>query len=379
MNDGLIYLDGKILIPSPLRQDVISDFHTSKIAGHRGIHSTLEKIRRDFTWPNLEADVRSFVLACHDCAQAKATTQPCAGPQVSIELPTRRFDQISVDFISKRPRSRSGKDMVLVVTDTATKFVELIPLQSSATSAHVADALLTRWALRGFGWPKEIISDRDPRFTSSVWKRLQELMTTKLKMSSAYHPQTDGQTERMIRTVNEYLRLFVGNAGKRWEELLPYAAFAINDSPTSTGMTPFIAVYGQHPNAGWSFLKARTNDKESLGAFITRMQTSTQRALQALSKARERHNKLVNIKRLPLQFKIGDQVYVKTTNLRKSMKGVDRFKPRWIGPVSIKRQLGTSFELDLSSYPDLSQVHPVFHSTLLRASKISPAEEVSSS
>lgn len=140
-------------------------------------------------------------------------------------------------------------------------------------------------------------------------------------------------------------------------------------------MTPFIAVCGRHPNAGWSFLEARTNDEDSLGAFITRMQTTTQKALRALFKARERHNTLVNLKRLPLQFKVGDKVYVKTTKLRSSMKGVQRFKPRWIDPVSITRQLGTSLELDLSSYPSLAHVQPVFHSTLLQASKAWPAKE----
>ena len=188
-----------------IKRTILEEIHSVPYSGHLGYQKTLKQIQKTFYWTDLVLDVRDFVLGCPVCQQEKSVTKLPAGLLEPLALPEQKWADVSMDFIMGLPRSSNGNDGILTVVDRATKMVHLVPVKQTITASETAQVYWTNIG-RLHGLPRSIVSDRDPRFVSKFWQGLWSLLGTKLRMSSAYHPQTDGQTEAMNRVVEMILR-----------------------------------------------------------------------------------------------------------------------------------------------------------------------------
>jgi hypothetical protein len=268
-----------------------------------------------------------------------------------------------MDFITNLPCTDTGFDSILVVTCRLSKLVHLIPTVTTATASDVA-RLFVNEVVKHHGLPTSIVSDRDAKFTSHFWKSLLQLWGVKSAMSSAFHPQTDGQTERVNRVLEEYLRHFVSPLQTNWDSLLPAAEFALNDTyQKSIGMTPFMMTYGQHPITPARAAFSQANTPAATG-YVQEVQAAVKKARDLLQAVQQRQKSYADSKRRPLTFKEGDKVLLSTEHIRLKSVGTQKLLPRFIGPFVIEQRHGESaYRLKL---PESLKVHPVFHVSLLK-------------
>jgi hypothetical protein len=219
------------------------------MSGHPGVARTEEKVRRKYWWRELHADVSNFVRTCDACQRHKANSLLKAGKLQSMPIPEGRWQSVGADLIVKLPKTKEGKDAILVFIDRLTKMVHLVPCKEAGLDARKFTQHFIERVLCPHGMPKEIITDRGRQFNNKFWHALCERLGIQHKMSSAYHPQTNGQTERINRVVAEMLRSYVSAEHMNdWDEWLPLTEFAINNSwQRSIGCTPFFMMYGEHP------------------------------------------------------------------------------------------------------------------------------------
>jgi hypothetical protein len=216
-------------------------------AGHVGRDKTYQAITRHFWWPLIRWDVNQYVQTCKSCQPNKTSTQKPAGLLQLLPLPTHKWTDISMDFITQLPKTQRGHDAILVVVDRCTKMCHFIPTRTSVDAVGTAQLFIDH-IFRLHGMPNSIVSDRDTRFTSHFLTALCHQLQIKQKLSTAFHPQTDGQTERMNRTLEEMLRHFVGPDQDDWDMYLSQCEFAHNNNCISgTDTTPFFLNYGYHP------------------------------------------------------------------------------------------------------------------------------------
>ena len=202
-------------------------------------------MKRTFWWEGMKREVAEFVSRCVVCQMVKAERRKPPGLLQPLEIPVWKWEDISMDFVDGLPRSRKGNESIWVIVDRLTKLAHFIPLPSTRNVRLLCDKYIKE-VVRLHGVPLTIVSDRDALFVSNFWKGLQSAMGTQLAMSTAYHPQTDGQTERVNQVLEDMLRMCVLDSGKSWEDHLPYVEFSYNNSYQSIiGMAPFEALYGR--------------------------------------------------------------------------------------------------------------------------------------
>ena len=252
LRNGLLYVakDRELLyIPADpdLKKKIFSDCHDSATAGHLGLEKTLDFIRRSFFWPSLATEVKAYVSSCLACQRNKPSNAVPAGLLQPLEIPDNPWDCVSMDFVVQLPRTARGFDAIFVVVDKLTKYAHFIPTTTDVTADTTARLFFDN-IFTYHGLPIKIVSDRDAKFTSNFWQGLFALLGTKLAMSTAFHPQTDGQTERMNRTLEQMLRFYVSYRQDDWDLYLPTCQFAVNNAKqASTGETPFYLNHGRHP------------------------------------------------------------------------------------------------------------------------------------
>jgi hypothetical protein len=223
--DGMVAFEGRLYIPpvSPLLQEILAAVHND---GHEGIHHTLHRLRRDFHFPNMCRLVQDFVKACVICQQYKSDHLRPAGLLQPLPVPSVVWADNGIDFIEALPKVQ-GKTVILSVVDRFSKYCQFFPLAHPYTAESVAHAFFADIVCL-HGVPQSIVSDRDPVFTSAFWQELMRLTGTKLYMSSAFHLQTDGQTEAANRVIIMYLRCFTGDHPRQWLRWLPWAEYTYN-------------------------------------------------------------------------------------------------------------------------------------------------------
>lgn len=193
----------------------------------------------------MKSDIASFVERCQVCQQVKALYQRPYGKMQPLEVPEWKWEHITMDFVVGLPRSNKGHSAIWVIVDRLTKSTHFLPVQMNWSLDRLAQLYLHE-VVRLHGVPVSITSDRDTRFTSHFWTSLQETMGTRLNFSTAYHPQTDGQSERTIQTLEDMLRSVTLDHGGSWKKFLPLVEFAYNNSYQATiGMAPYEALYGR--------------------------------------------------------------------------------------------------------------------------------------
>ncbi|GJP70685.1 hypothetical protein CLOP_g1597 [Closterium sp. NIES-67] len=217
------------------------------LKGLFGSNKTLTGIAKHYYWPHMADDVQKFVTSCTTCQRMKSSKQEKAGLLQPLPVPEQPWQVVSLGFITGLPTTTSGHDAILVVIDKFSKMGHFIPTHTTARTEEMAQ-LFVRYITSQHGIPTKLISDRDPKFTSKFWKALMSLLGTKLAMSSAYHPQTDGQTERLNQIVEQLLRAACKDEISKWDLHLPVPEFAYNNAThAATRQTLFFLCYGCHP------------------------------------------------------------------------------------------------------------------------------------
>jgi transposase InsO family protein len=250
-----------------------------------------------------------------------------------------------------------------VFVDRLTKMVHFAPSTDTISATGFADLFMSE-IFRKHGLPESFVSDRDPRFTSHFFTAICQNLGIKQAMSTAFHPQTDGQTERANRTLEEMLRHYVSPNQDDWDLKLPCAEFAVNNAvKQATGFSPFYLNYGRHPR-GPVTVSMDTNIPAA-NEFVTGLNKAISQAKDSLISAQASMKRNADSHRRDLEFAVGEQVLLSSKNLRLKTMGTKKLLPRFIGPFVILKRIGKlAYELELSQ--DMPKVHPVFHVSLLR-------------
>lgn len=310
--NGLLLWDSLVYVPndSLLRLLLLTSVHNSTVVGHPGINRTIEKFRRTYYFPQYRQYITNYVNACDVCHRSKSLRIKPHGFLVPLPIAVSPWKSISMDFIVKLPRSEEGNDSIFVIVDRFTKFAHFIPCQELGRTAPKMAKLYYKHLFANHGLPDDIVSDRGTVFTSDYWRSLQELTRTKLNMSTAFHPQSDGQTERINQSIEQYLRTYCNYNQSDWESLLPLAQFVYNDSyHSATKVTPFYANFGYHPQFEANPVSGTKNvDAENFVNKLTEIHDVLRSNLEeAAQRMKKQYDKKVSASPL---FKIGDKVWL---------------------------------------------------------------------
>ncbi|GKC10305.1 putative reverse transcriptase domain-containing protein [Tanacetum coccineum] len=366
--DGTLCLNGKSWLPcyGDLRTVIMHESHKSKYSIHPGSKKMYQDIKKLYWWPNMKADIATYVSKCLTCAKVKAEHQRPSGLLVQPEIPQWKWDNITMDFITKLPKSSQGYDTIWVIVDRLTKSAIFVPMRETDPMERLARMYLKEVVTR-HGIPVSIICDRDPRFASNFWRSLQKALGTNLDMSTAYHPQTDGQSERTIQTLEDMLRACVIDFGKGWVNHLPLVEFSYNNSyHASIKAAPFEALYGQKCRSPVCW--AEVGEVQLTGPEI--VQETTEKIIQIkqrIQAAHDRQKSYADLKRMPMEFQVGDRVILKVS----PWKGVVHFgkrgklNPRYVRPFKLlEKARAVAYKLELPQ--ELSRVHNTFHVSNLK-------------
>ncbi|KAJ0444029.1 putative nucleotidyltransferase, Ribonuclease H [Helianthus annuus] len=357
----------KLWIPNDeqLRKDILVICHSSPQAGHSGIHNTLQRFKDMFYWKRATSDIKEFVKTCDTCLKAKYETVASPGLLNPLPTPVTIFSDISMDFIGGLPNSQ-GYDSILVIVDRLTKYGHFIPLKHPYTAVKVAQVVMDN-VFKIHGCPQTIVSDRDALFLSKFWKEFLRLQGISQALSTAYHPQTDGQTEVLNRCLETYLRCMVMTEPHTWVKWLALAQWWYNTTwHSAIQMSPYKALFGLDPPIHLPHIPLDT-DVAAVEEFFTARETMVNTLKQALFKAKNRMKQFADQRRSERSFDVGEWVYLKLhpyvqTTLRTHK--YSKLSPKYYGPFLIIAKVGpAAYKLDL---PQGSQIHSTFHVSLLK-------------
>jgi hypothetical protein len=244
---GIVWFKNWIYVPDidSLQETILKEAHESVYSIHPRSTKMYQDLKQKYWWCGLKKDVASYVALCDVCQRVKAEHQRPAGLLHPLKIPEWKWEEIGIDFIVGLPRTSAGYDSIWVIVDRLTKVAHFIPVKTTYSGAKLAELYMGRIVCL-HGVPKKIVSDRGSQFTSRYWKKLHKSLDTRLNFSSAYHPQTDGHTERTNQVLEDMLRSCALKHGGSWDKSLPYAEFSYNNSyQASLKMSPFEALYGK--------------------------------------------------------------------------------------------------------------------------------------
>ncbi|GJU94605.1 putative reverse transcriptase domain-containing protein, partial [Tanacetum coccineum] len=351
--DGTLCLHGRSWLPcyGDLRSVIMHESHKSKYSIHPGSEKMYQDMKKLYWWPNMKADIATYVSKCLTCVRVKAEHQRPSGLLVQPEIPEWKWDNITMDFITKLPKSSQGFDTIWVIVDPLDKLARLY---------------LNRIVAR-HGIPASIICDHDGRFTSNFWRSFQKALGTDISMSTACHPKTDGQRERTIQTLKDMLRACVIDFGKGWVKHLPLAEFSYNNSyHASIKAAPYEALYGQKCRSPVCWAEVREAQLTGLELILE----TTEKIIlikQRMQAAQDRKKSYADQKQKPMEFEVRDRVMLKVS----PWKGVvwfgkwGKLNSRYVGTFKVLAKVGkVAYRLELPQ--ELSRVHHTFHVSNLK-------------
>ncbi|SOV04857.1 uncharacterized protein UDID_17215 [Ustilago sp. UG-2017a] len=358
---NLLTYQDSVCVPEvdDLRLLIVQDRHDSPAAGHPSRRKTLSLVCQSFFWLGMSKFVHSFVDSCETCWRIKAVRHKPYGHLKSLPVPPHPWSSISMDLIEQLPPS-SDFTAILVVVDRLTKMAIFVPTTNELDAPKLAKLFLHH-VYSKHGLPTSIVSDRGSEFTSHFWRSLSTLLGIENHFSSAYHPQSDGQTKRINQVLEQFLRGYSNHLQTDWSDLLPLAEFSYNNAEhASTQLTPFFANYGYHPRFSFD-----NTDPASPALFLTARSYADQlkqlheyvrgELVKANSQAAEQFDK----RRLPApQFRPGDRVWLSADNIR-SLRPTKKLDYHRLGPFSVSEIISShAYRLQL---PPSMKIHNVFH------------------
>jgi len=369
IKDGLWFVGDRLIVPAgcEARERIFRLAHDTM--GHFGFFKTYETLRYSYFWPNMRKDLEEgYIPSCIDCQRNKNSTRKPTGPLHPLPVPDERFDSVAMDFIGPLPEEE-GFNCILTMTDRLNSDIQLVPCSTKLTAEQLALLFFDKWYCEN-GLPLEIISDRDKLFMARFWKHLMILTGIKHRASSAYHPQTDGASERSNKTVNQLIRFHVERNQKGWVRALPRVRFAImNTVNKSTGYSPFQLKHGRSPRIIPPLIEAPPRpSREHISArdVITRVTQDVTDAKDNLmvAKIAQAHHANEHRRDDPV-YNVGDSIMLSTLNRRreykqKGEKRVAKFMPRFDGPyevTNVHREKST-VTIDLPTQPN---AYPTYH------------------
>ena len=372
---GKIYYRDRLFAPpdDELRTQILYRTHSTGMAGHPGRVKTLDLVSRTYWWPRISKDVDEYVRACELCVRTKASRSAPQGFLQPLPVPYRAWSDISVDYVTPLPAcERNGQKYkhILVVVCRLTKMRHFIPVTSLSTE-ELASVFVSRiYCL--YGTPDNVVSNRGTQFVSEFWSHLSERLSVTLKRSSSFHPETDGQTERINAGMEQFLRAFTNFHQDDWVDWLPLAEFAANNATSeTTGVSPFFANYGFNPRLGTeptgpcppnlSTIQKRQFYKANAIADRFERIITQLKALAAQSAKRYEDNANANRTDAP-KYTIGQEVYVDTRNMKTS-RPLKKLDDKWAGPYKVTKVYPRACAVEL---PEGMKIFPVFHHSLLR-------------
>ena len=375
--EGLTIYQGRLIVPEDenLRTQLIRFVHTSIDTAHPGKTKTLQLLAPYYYWKELRSNVATYVANCFACRSATVPRDRTPGFLHPLPIPQRPWQHLTMDYKSF-PRDKEGFDMLFVVIDRLSKQSYSIPCHKTITARGMAELFLKYiWCREGY--PDSIVSDRGPQFISSFWAEVCRILGIKIKLSTAFHPQTDGQTEIMNQYIDQRLRPFVNHYQDNWSSLIPMMDYAQLSLPhESIGMSPFELLKGYRPRTTWDWSKPpeppstareKLNQEQAIG-FAKRMHDAWNTAKSCMAHAQQKKERDINKHRRAIDFEVGEKVWVKTANW-KTDRPSKKLSEQMAGPWEILAKEGHSFRLLL---PNSMKIHPVFPAANLRRDPDNP-------
>ena len=374
-DDSMIVKGRKMCVPEygELKRHIMEEAHSSAYAMHPGSTKMYRTFKEHYWWNGMKKEIASFVSRCLTCQHVQAEHQKPEGKIQLLPIPVWKWEKITMDFVKGLPWTQRQHDSIWVIVDRLTKSTHFLPIIVEDSLEKLAQLYVDE-IVRLHGVPVSIVSDRDPRFTSRFWPSLQTTLGTRLHFSTVFHPQTDGQSERTIQTLEDMLRACVMEFKGSWDTRLALMEFAYNNSyQASIEMAPFEALYGR---------KCRTlvfwdevGERRLVGPELVQITLEKVKVVRDnLKIARDRQRSYADNRHRDLQFEIGDRVFLKIS----PWKGVLRFgkrgklSPRFIGPYEIVSKVRpVAYRLKLT--PELSRTHDAFHVSMLRKYILDPS------
>ncbi|GJV10246.1 putative reverse transcriptase domain-containing protein [Tanacetum coccineum] len=367
-SNGIQYFKNRMWLPlfGGLRDLIMHESHKSKYSIHPGSDKMYQDLKKLYWWPNMKANIATYVSKCLTCAKVKAEHQRPSGLLQQPEIPEWKWECITMDFVTGLPRTSSGYDSIWVIVDRLTKSAHFLPMKKTDSMEKLTRQYQKEVVCR-HRVPLSIISDRDSRFVSGFWRSLQNTLGANLNMSTAYHPETDSQSERTIQILEDMLHAYVIDFGGSWDRHLPLVEFSYNNSyHASIKAAPFEALYGRKCRSPICWREV--GDSQLTGPELIR--GTTEKVIQIKNRlltARSRQKSYADVRQKPMEFDVGDMVMLKVS----PWKGVIRFgkwgklSPRYVGPFKIIERIGpVAYRLELPE--KLRGIHNTFHVSNLK-------------
>ncbi len=367
LQEGLLLFRGRLYVPPGLlRREVVRLNHDDPLAGHFGFARTLALIQRKYYWPGMNKDIKSYVDTCDTCHRIKPVRHKPYGELSALPPPRAPFTDLTMDFITDMPPSEFHGivyDSIFIVMCRYTKLARYIPARMDWTAERLAEAFIENvWREKGL--PDSVVSDRGSLFTSKFWSAMCFHLKIKQRLSSAFHPQTDGQTERQNQTLEQYLRGYANYQQDDWVSWLAIAEFAYNNSVHSaTGQSPFFLAYGLHPVMPDSLQLSKDVNipvARDRAQNLVQLRAELEKRWAEFSIGKEKY---YNAKHEPKSYRVGDKVWLSGRNIR-TTRPAKKLDYKYHGPFVISKCIGTqAYQLDLPEA--LQNIHDVFHVSLL--------------
>jgi hypothetical protein len=383
--DGLLYHGEQVVVPNDaaLRTQLLAEAHDAGTSGHTGVTGTLDRLKQRVHWAGISAAAHDYVVTCDSCQRNKVEQRRTAGLLRPPAIPDEPGYAINMDFVFGLPRTADGHTGYLSITCRLSNWLVVALCADEVDAEGAAQLVFDEWVVH-YGLPAEILSDRDPRFTGRFWQALWRTLDTKLSMSTAGHPQTDGKAENRQRTANTMVRHYVDFEQSDWDRALQRATFAINHTKSvSTGLTPFEVMFRRAPRLPLdaALTPARTASTAAAAVpaaadFIQRHRYIWTAARDNMLKAQSLQKKYADQHRRAETYTVGDEVLLSTRDLKLVVdplnKRAAKLTSRFVGPFRVTRVINdNAYELEL---PAQLRIHPVTNISKLRRYKRSPAQ-----
>ncbi|GMF48637.1 unnamed protein product [Phytophthora fragariaefolia] len=363
LEDGLLYFQvnptapRRLCIPADkeLRNQLLFEEHDAVTRGHPGQHKTRLLMAAKLFWPRRFVDIQAYIASCERCQRNKLPRGKRPGHLHTLDIPDRRWSDISMDFLVQLPETQHTHfDSILVIVDRLTKRAHFLPTRTDATAKDIAQLFCSSYQ-KLHGLPRTIVSDRDVKFTSKLWSGIMQLQDTQLRLSSAFQPATDGQSEVTNKFVLEFLRHFIGPHQTDWGHYVHFAEFAYNSRPhASIDMSPFEADLGYQPRSVLDLTIPQQNVLPAAVSFVDHQRSLLLEVQDAMARAQQRMSTAFDRNRRHQSFAVGDKVLLDSQNLDLAHIGASgrrKLASRFLGPSQWRqwqapRDIGSRFRQD---------------------------------